>query len=73
MFCVPLFMVLVECMAVPKRVIEPRGPMEDTIFPIPLRDGTITVRIQGLPFDLTLDEANKIVAVVLAYAGGEHA
>lgn len=55
-----------------QRAIEARGPMEDTIFPIPIRNGTITVRIQGLPFDLTPIEATKIAAVVLAYAGIKH-
>ena len=50
-----------------QRVIEARGPMEDTIFPIPIRDG-VTVRIQGLPRDLTAVEATKIAAVVMAYA-----
>jgi hypothetical protein len=42
--------------------------LEDTIFPIPIRNGSITVRIQGLPFDLTPAEAHKIAAVILAYA-----
>jgi hypothetical protein len=49
-----------------QRTIEARGPMEDTIFPIPIRDD-VTIRIQGLPFDLTKAEAAKIAAVVLAY------
>jgi hypothetical protein len=51
-----------------QRAIQARGPLEDTIFPVPIRNGTITVRIQGLPFDLTPAEANKIAAVILAYA-----
>lgn len=50
-----------------QRSIETRGPMDHTIFPIPLRAGAVTVRIQGLPHDLTNAEANKISAVVMAY------
>jgi hypothetical protein len=37
------------------------------ILPIPLR-ADLTVRIQGLPFDMTLSEAKKIANVVLAMA-----
>lgn len=40
--------------------------LEDTIFPIPIRNG-VTVRIQGLPHDLTSVEANKLAAVIMAY------
>lgn len=36
-------------------------------LPIPLRKGVI-VKIHGLPNDLTQDEANKIAAIVSAYA-----
>lgn len=38
-----------------------------TILPIPIR-ADVTVRIQGLPFDLTSQEAGKIAAVVKAMA-----
>ena len=36
-----------------------------TILPIPIR-ADVTVRVQGLPFDLTTQEASKIAAVVKA-------
>jgi hypothetical protein len=42
-------------------------PASDNILPIPIR-ADLTVRIQGLPFDLTLGEAQKIAAVVTAMA-----
>lgn len=49
-------------------------PSEDfvnpTILPIPIRSD-VTVRIQGLPFDLTPQEAAKIAAVVRAMAMAE--
>jgi hypothetical protein len=41
-----------------------------TILPIPIRPD-VTVRIQGLPFDLTPQEAGKIAAVVKAMAVAE--
>lgn len=41
-----------------------------TILPIPIRPD-VTVRIQGLPFDLTQQEAAKISAVVRAMAAAE--
>jgi hypothetical protein len=50
-----------------QRNIVARPDMEDTIFPIPIRSD-VTVRIQGLPFDLTRAEADKIAAVIMAYA-----
>lgn len=43
-----------------------RHPMDDTIFPIPIRPD-LTVRIQGLPLDLTPVEADKLAAVIMAY------
>lgn len=49
-----------------QRAIVARGPMEDTIFPIPIRED-VTVRIQGLPRNLTQAEAAKIAAVIMAY------
>lgn len=42
-------------------------PAAVSILPIPLRPD-LTVKIQGLPFDLTPSEANKIAAVVKALA-----
>jgi hypothetical protein len=41
--------------------------VESSILPIPLREGLV-VRIQGLPFDLTAQEAKKIANVVVAMA-----
>jgi hypothetical protein len=41
--------------------------VESSILPIPLREGLV-VRIQGLPFDLTAQEAKKIANVVMAMA-----
>lgn len=46
-------------------VMEPIGATN--IFPIQLRPN-LTVKIQGLPFDLTAGEARKIANVVLAMA-----
>lgn len=40
---------------------------QDSILPIPLRVD-LTVYVQGLPFDLTANEAKKIANVVLAMA-----
>lgn len=40
---------------------------ESLMIPIPIRDGAL-VRVFGIPTDLTIDEANKITAVVKAYA-----
>ena len=37
------------------------------IIPIPLRPD-VTIRIHGIPMDMTKAEAEKIAAVVLAYA-----
>jgi hypothetical protein len=42
-------------------------PMANSIVPIPLR-ADLVIRIQGLPFDLTEAEANKIASVVRAMA-----
>lgn len=42
-------------------------PTQDVI-PIAIRDGLI-VKIGGLPFDLTADEARKISNVILAFGG----
>jgi len=41
------------------------GPASDEILPIPIRDGLI-VHIHGMPLDMTVEEANKIVRVVMA-------
>lgn len=41
------------------------GPMSDSILPIPIRP-ELAVYIQGLPLDMTEDEANKIANVVKA-------
>ncbi|MEL6385736.1 MAG: hypothetical protein AAFR00_00160 [Pseudomonadota bacterium] len=41
-----------------------------SILPIPLR-ADLVVRIQGLPFDLTQVEANKLAAVIKAMAIGD--
>jgi hypothetical protein len=43
------------------------GPMTDTILPIPIRPN-LTVHIQGIPSDLTPAEADKIAAVIMAFA-----
>lgn len=40
---------------------------EHLTIPIPLRRGLV-VKVQGLPIDLTKDEAGKIAAVISAYA-----
>lgn len=40
---------------------------EDSILPVPIRED-LTVQIQGLPFDLSKAEANKIANVILAMA-----
>lgn len=40
------------------------------IFPVPLRED-VTVRIQGLPHDLTPAEAEKIGRVLLALSKGD--
>lgn len=51
--------------------ITPRAPTPtfdtSSILPIPLR-ADLTVRIQGLPFDMTASEARKIANVVMAMA-----
>jgi hypothetical protein len=39
-----------------------------SILPIPIR-ADLTIQVQGLPFDLTSAEANKIANVILAMAG----
>ncbi len=41
-----------------------------SIFPIPLR-ADLTIKIQGLPFDLTESEANKLSAIIKAFAKQE--
>lgn len=44
------------------------GPaVQESIFPIPIREN-LTVKIYGLPFDLSDAEANKIAAVIKAMA-----
>jgi hypothetical protein len=47
-----------------------RAPMDDTILPIPIRVST-TVYVQGLPLDLTADEARKVCTVIMAFAEPE--
>jgi hypothetical protein len=42
-------------------------PASEAVFPIPIREN-MTVKIYGLPFDLTESEANKIAAVIRAMA-----
>ena len=66
--CDPILVAWAERAAQVQRAIEARGPMEDTILSIPIRDGGVAVRIQGLPHDLTPREAQKIAAVVMTYA-----
>lgn len=44
------------------------GPLSHKIIPIPIR-ADLTVNIFGLPLDLTLAEAAKLSAVIMAYAG----
>ncbi len=51
-----------------------KGPVEAppaavNIIPIPIRPD-LTIKIQGLPFDLTTSEANKIANVIKAMANG---
>jgi hypothetical protein len=41
-----------------------------SVLPIPIRENLI-IQIQGLPFDLTPAEANKIANVVRAMAASE--
>jgi len=41
------------------------GPMSSSILPIPIRSD-LTIKVQGLPFDLTEVEAKKIANVILA-------
>lgn len=43
------------------------GPMAGSIVPIPIRQN-LTVYVQGLPFDLTEAEAQKVANVVIAMA-----
>lgn len=43
------------------------GPMTDTILPIQIRSD-LKVYIQGIPHDLSIDEANKIAAIVKSHA-----
>ena len=45
-------------------------PAEVNILPIPIRPD-LTIKIQGLPFDLTVSEANKIANVIKAMASGD--
>lgn len=42
-------------------------PVFPNVFPVPIREG-VTVRIQGIPHDLTPDEAAKIARVIVAIA-----
>jgi hypothetical protein len=45
-----------------------RSPFSrDDIIPIPLRED-LTVFVQGLPIDMTREEAAKVAAVILAFA-----
>lgn len=43
------------------------GPANDQIMPIPIRPGHV-VHIHGMPFDMTKEEADKIIRVVMALA-----
>jgi hypothetical protein len=43
----------------------PKGLMDDTIIPIQLRPD-VTVRIQGIPHDLTDAEADRIERIITA-------
>lgn len=45
-------------------------PAAVNIIPIPIRPD-LTIKIQGLPFDLTAAEANKIANVIKAMANGD--
>ncbi len=47
-----------------------RYHFETDILPIEIRDGKY-VHIQGIPYDMTQKEAEKIIAVVLALASPE--
>jgi hypothetical protein len=58
---------VVDQLAVNKPIAAPTFE-EAAILPIPLR-ADLTIRIQGLPFDLTSSEAKKIANVVLAMVG----
>jgi hypothetical protein len=51
---------------IPKSSMEP-PPASVNIIPIPIRPD-LTIKIQGLPFDLTAAEANKIANVIKAMA-----
>lgn len=46
------------------------GPASNRIIPISIRPDVV-VRIADLPFDMTRQEAEKIAAVVIAYAQGD--
>ena len=50
----------------PKNIVE-APPSAVNIIPIPIRPD-LTIKIQGLPFDLTTAEANKIANVIKAMA-----
>jgi len=50
----------------PPRSIE-APPTSVSILPIPIR-ADLTIKIQGLPYDLTIQEANKIANVIKAMA-----
>jgi hypothetical protein len=52
---------------VQKRQEPPQGAPSANVFPIPIR-ADVVVRINGLPFDLTPAEAEKIASVVKAMA-----
>ena len=41
------------------------GPLSETVIPVQIREN-LTVYIQGLPWNLTKQEAAKIAAVVLS-------
>ena len=42
-----------------------KGPMADTIIPVILRPD-VTVYIQGIPYDLTPQEAKKLINIISA-------
>ncbi len=49
---------------------KPPPPVASLVLPIPIR-ANLTVYVQGLPYDLTQNEASKIANVVRAMAVGE--
>lgn len=46
-----------------------RGPMDDTILPIKIRED-LTIFIQGIPWDLKPSEGKKIIGVIKSLMQG---